>query len=70
MTEIPAHLPLTYVAGTVKTAFEEFETTLPGAKGFRCLACKKDYIVSSERELPAHDCTGTYAKEGRPVTAL
>ncbi len=70
MTEIPAHLPLTYVAGTVTSAFEEFETTVTGAKGFRCRACKKDYVVSNERELPAHDCTGTYAREGRPVTAL
>jgi hypothetical protein len=70
MSEIPAHLPMTWVAGTVRSAFEEFETTLPGAKGFRCRACTKDYVVSSERELPAHECTGTYGREGRPVTAL
>jgi hypothetical protein len=70
MTEMTANYPLTYVAGTVKTAFEEFETTVPGAKGFRCRACKKAYVVSREGELPAHDCTGTYDTKAPPVSSL
>ncbi len=70
MPENTVHLPLTYVAGTVLGAFDEFEATVAGARGFRCRACKKAYLVSNERELPAHDCTGTYDRNEPATTAL
>lgn len=70
MAETTVHLPFTYIAGTVRGAFDEFEATVPGARGFRCRACKKAYVVSNERELPAHDCTGTYDRNEPATTAL
>ncbi len=70
MAETTVHLPLTYVAGSVRGAFEEFQATVAGARGFRCRACKKAYVVSKEAELPAHDCTGTYDQNEPATTAL
>ncbi len=72
MPEMTATVPPTWVAGTVRSAFEEFQIVLPTGRGFRCKACQKSYVVMSESELPAHECTGTYAKDGSglPITAL
>ncbi len=70
MPEMTVHMPMTYVSGTVVGAFEQFEVTVPGGKGFRCRACGKDFVVSGERELPPHECTGSYDRKGPRVTAL
>ena len=71
MPEMTATVPMTWVAGSVRSAFEEFEVNVSSAKGFRCKACLKAYVVRSESELPSHDCTGSYDKAGKgPVTAL
>ena len=72
MPEMTATVPYTWVSGTVRSAFEEFPTTLPTGRGFRCRACQKSYVVMSETEIPAHECTGIYARDGSglPVTSL
>ena len=70
MAEMTGHIPMTWVSGTVLGAFDEFEVTVTGAKGFRCRACGKDFVVAKPSELPAHDCTGSYDQRGPRVSAL